>query len=212
MFVQDERSYDNYHEKGDRIYRVVHSETAVGSKDNALAYPGWVWGNAPIGPALKNDFPEIDKVVQFSGRSDILLTYEEKMYQEDGVFFMDSTAFDVFSWKMLRGNPKTALANPYSIVLTESTAKKYFGDEDPLGKMIKGSASAGRSNPGDFTVTGVIADLPSNSHFRFNVLLSMSTFRNSIPEIFTAWGYVDFYTYFLVNEQFDEASFQKENS
>jgi putative ABC transport system permease protein len=209
MFVQDELSYDNYHEKGNRIYRVIHGEETPGSKDNSFAYSAWVWGNAPIGPALKNDFPEIDKVVQFSGRSDILFTYEDKMYQEDGVFFMDSTAFDVFSWKMLRGDPKTALANPYSIVLTESTAKKYFGDEDPLGKMLKGSESAGRSNPGDYTVTGVIADLPSNSHFRFNALLSLNTFRKSIPEIFTYWGYVDFYTYFLVNEQFDEAAFKK---
>ena len=207
MFVQDELSYDNYHEKKDRIYRLVHGESAIDSVGNP-AYPFWVWGNAPVGPALKQDFPEIDKVLQFSGRSDILLTYGEKMYQEDGVFFMDSSAFEVFSWKLLKGNPRTALAAPYSIVLTESTARKYFGDEDPLGKVLKGSESAGRSNPGDYTVTGVMADVPLNSHFRFNALLSMSTFRKSIPEIFTYWGYVDFYTYFLVNERFDEEAFK----
>ncbi len=85
--------------------------------------------NAPIGPALAENFPEIDKVLQFSGRSDILLTNGDRIYQEDGVFFMDSTAFDVFDWKLLKGNPKTALAAPFSIVLTETTAKKYFGDE-----------------------------------------------------------------------------------
>jgi putative ABC transport system permease protein len=167
-----------------------------------------VWGNAPVGPALKRDFPEIEKVVQFSGRADILLTNGEKVSQEDGVFFMDSTAFDVFSWKLLKGNPRTALAAPYSIVLTESTAQKYFGDEDPIGKALKGSESAGRSNAGDYTVTGVMADVPLNSHFRFNALLSMSTFRKSRPDVFDAWGYVDFYTYFLVNDQFNAAAFK----
>ena len=209
MFVKDELSFDNYHEKKERIYRVIHGQRGPDSTDLSSIHPYWVWHNAPIGPALKDDFPEIDKVVQFSGRSDILLTHDDNMYQEDGIFFMDSTAFDVFSWPLLKGNPKTALAAPYSIVLTESTAQKYFGDEDPMGKTLKGSASSGRSNPGDYTVTGLIADLPMNSHFRFNALLSMSTFRNSRPEVFDAWGYVDFYTYFLVNEQFDKQAFKR---
>lgn len=209
MFVQDELSYDNYHEKGARIYRVIHGDaTTADPKNRTFAYPPWVWNNAPIGPALKNNFPEIEKVVQFSGRADILLSYEDKLYQEDGIFFMDSTAFDVFSWKLLKGDPKTALAASYSIVLTETTARKYFGDEDPLGKTLKGSDSPGRGNAGDYTVTGVMEDVPANSHFRFNALLSLNTFRKSIPQIFDAWGYVDFYTYFLVNEQFDEAAFK----
>jgi putative ABC transport system permease protein len=209
LFVQDELSYDTYHEKGDRIYRVIHGWKSTGDSTLGNPNPFWVWGNAPIGPALGNEFPEIDKVVQFSGRADILLSIDDKQYQEDGVFFMDSTAFDMFSWKLIQGDPKTALVAPYSIVLTETTAKKYFGDSDPIGKSLKGSESSGRSNAGDYTVTGVMPDLPSNSHFRFNSLLSMSTFKKSIPEIFTAWGYVDFYTYFLVNEKFDRAAFEQ---
>ncbi|HEY5746172.1 MAG TPA: ABC transporter permease [Chryseolinea sp.] len=210
MFVQDELSYDNYHEKGDRIYRVTHGyKSAKDSEESAKANPFWVWGNAPIGAALRQDFPEIEKVVQFSGRSDILLTYEDKIYQEDGVFFMDSTAFDVFSWQLVRGDPKTVLAAPYSIVLTESTARKYFGDTDPIGKSLQGSESAGRSKAGDYTVTGIMKDVPSNSHFRFNALLSMSTFKKSWPEIFGEWGYVDFYTYFLVKEKFNAAAFKQ---
>jgi putative ABC transport system permease protein len=209
IFVQDELSYDAYHEKGERIYRVMHGrKSADNSEEGAKANLFWVWGNAPIGPSLSNEFPEIDKVVQFSGRSDILLSNEDKVFQEDGIFFMDSTVFDVFSWKLLRGNPKTALIAPYSIVLTESTARKYFGDQDPLGLSLKGSESAGRSDAGDYSVTGVMADVPLNSHFRFNALLSMSTFKKSRPDIFNSWGYVDFYTYFLVNEQFNKTAFE----
>jgi putative ABC transport system permease protein len=208
MFVQDELSFDNYHTKGDRIYRVIHGEKSV-NNSTGRPYPFWVWGNAPIGQVLRNEFPEIDKVVQFSGRSDILLSVEDKMYQEEGAFFMDSTAFDVFSWDLIKGDPKTALAAPYSIVLTETTARKYFGNEDPMGKSLKGSEAAGRSAAGDYTVTGVVKDVPSNSHFRFNVLLSMSTFKKSRPNIFDEWGYVDFYTYFLVNDKFNRAAFEK---
>ncbi|HLZ16002.1 MAG TPA: ABC transporter permease, partial [Cyclobacteriaceae bacterium] len=204
MYVDYERSFDNYHEKGERIYRVIHGSKSEGSSTGSY----WVWGNAPIGQALHDNFPEINKVVQFSGRSDILLTRGETSHQEEGVFFMDSTVFDVFSWKLLKGNPRTALAAPFSIVLTESTARKYFGDEDPLGKSLKGSESSGRSNAGDYLVTGVMEDIPENSHVRFNALLSMSTFRKSVPEVFSEWGYVDFYTYFLVNDKFDRARFE----
>lgn len=207
LFVQDELSYDNYHEKGNRIHRVIHGSTSAEGKQLDFG-SFWVWGNAPIGPALKLEFPEIDKVVQFSGRSDILLKYGDRLYQEDGVFFMDSTVFDVFSWKLIQGNPQTALVAPFSIVLTESTAKKYFGNEDPMGKTLQGSESLGRSIAGNYTVTGVIADVPANSHFRFNMLLSMSTFHTSIPDIFDNWGYADFYTYFLVNESFDKELFE----
>ena len=206
LFVHDELSYDNYHEKRDRIYRLTHGERPLeGERGSSQAH--WVWGNAPVGAALKEDFPEVEKIVQFSGRSDILLTNGERAYQEGGVLYADSTVFDVFSWKLIEGNPKTALAAPYSIVLTRSTARKYFGNEDPLGKMLKGSESAGRADAGDYTVTGIMEDIPLNSHFRFNALLSMSTFRKSRPDVFDAWGYVDFYTYFLVNDHFNVEAF-----
>ncbi|MBD3630820.1 ABC transporter permease [Cyclobacterium sp.] len=209
-FVQDELSVDAYHEKGDRIYRITHGELASPDQpENAGANPFWVWHNPAIGPAIKSYFPEIEKVVQFSGRSDILLTDGENSYQEEGVFFMDSTVFDIFSWEVIQGDPKTALVAPYSMVMTESTAKRYFGNEDPIGKTLKGSDSPGRSNAGDYTVTAVIEDIPANSHFSFNMLLSLSTFRQYWPEVFDRWGYVDFYTYFLANDNFDLASFEQ---
>ncbi|MEO1033485.1 MAG: ABC transporter permease [Bacteroidota bacterium] len=170
LFIQNELSYDHYHEKADHIYRVIH-------KGDADKSDPWVWGNAPIGPALKSDFPEIIEKVQFSGRSDILLTYEENSFQESECFYVDATVFDVFSWPLIYGEPETALETPYSIVLTETTAKKYFGNQNPVGKTIEGIG--GRANDGTYTVTGVMADVPSNSHFNFDVLMSMSSFYQS---------------------------------
>ena len=200
LFIKNELSYDSYHEKGDNIYRIVHH----GSEDNLE--DRWVWGNAPVGSALKADFSEVVEKVQFSGRSDILLEYNERSFQEGNSFYVDETVFNVFSWPLVSGNPETALKVPYSIVLTESTAKKYFGNEDPMGKAIDGIG--GRANDGVYTVTGVMKDVPANSHFSFDVLMSMSSFYQTRPGIFEAWGYVDFYTYFLVTDNFNQEAFQ----
>nr|WP_299170850.1 ABC transporter permease [uncultured Allomuricauda sp.] len=200
LYIQKEFSYDNYHEKGNRIYRVLHHG------DSEDASKAWVWGNAPVGPALKTDFPEIVEKVQFSGRSAILLKYGANAFQENDCFYADPTALDVFSWPLVSGDPATALEAPYSIVLTETTAKKYFGDQDPLGKSIEGVG--GRANDGTYTVTGIMKDVPENSHFSFDVLMSMGSFYQSRSEIFDMWGYVDFYTYLLVSNNFDEKAFE----
>ena len=200
LFINNELSYDTYHEKGDNIYRVVHHGGSEDLNDR------WIWGNAPVGPALKADFSEVIEKVQFSGRSDVLLEYNKNSFQESNCFYVDATVFDVFSWPLISGNPDTALEAPYSIVLTESTAKKYFGNEDPMGKTVDGVG--GRADDGLYTVTGVMKDVPSNSHFSFDVLLSMSSFYQTRPSIFDSWGYVDFYTYFLVDDNFNVADFQ----
>ena len=204
IFIFQELSFDNFHDKKDRIYRVIHHD---GEED--LEDP-WVWGNAPVGPTLKADFPEIIEKVQFSGISDILLKYDKKSFQESECFYADPTVFDVFSWPLISGNPKTALEAPYSIVLTESTAKKYFGNKDPLGKVLDGIG--GRAADGVYTVTAVLEDIPQNSHFKFDILMSMSSFKQTRPEIFDWWGYVDFYTYLLVAENFNQGAFQSKVS
>lgn len=95
LFVSNELSYDTYHEKKDSIYRVIHHSNAENPDD------AWVWGNAPIGPALKSDFPEIIEKVQFSGRSDILLEYNNRKFQEGDCFYADASVFNVFSWPLV---------------------------------------------------------------------------------------------------------------
>lgn len=208
LYVQDELSYDKYHKNINNIYRVVHGYAAdanlkstTGLKEHDYRYQ--VWGNAPVGPALKADFPEVKEVVQFSGRSTILLRNEDKVFQEENVFFADSNVLSVFSWPLAAGDPATALTEPYSAVLTEKTAKKFFGDENPIGKTLQGGSSGGRASEGVYKVTGVLKDIPANSHFTFDALMSMSSFKKSWAEVFDQWGYIDFYTYFLTEPNID---------
>ena len=197
LYVRNELSYDQYHTKRDRIVRVLQTFRSVQKGVNPGApTPGdfWVWGCAPVGPALQADFPEIEKVVQFMSPASLLLQQGEKRFQQDNLLFMDSTAFDVFSWKMLYGNPHTALTAPYSIVLTKTVAQKFFGDANPVGQSLRAD------NTDNYLITGVMEDVPPNSQFTFNGLISMTTARKQRSDIFGYWGYVDFYTYLLLKE------------
>lgn len=200
LYVQDELSYDRYNTNFNQIYRVVHAYRNGKDVDrNSSPAPEdyQVWGNAPVAPALAADFPEIKKTVRFTSPNTFLLEHGDQRFQQEGFVFADSTAFDIFSWKMLAGNPEEALVAPNSVVLTKSIAQKYFGDKNAIGQSLR------VENQETFTVTGVIEDIPANSHLNFNGLVSMSTFRKWRPEIFTEWGYIDFYTYFLIPEQTD---------
>ncbi|RYD90797.1 MAG: ABC transporter permease, partial [Sphingobacteriales bacterium] len=185
LYVQNELSFDRYHVKHERIYRVLQTfrSTSPGQKLNVPSPKDFqVWGCAPVGPALKTDF------AQEAG---------DKRMQQENIVAIDSNAFKLFSWKLLQGDPRTALAAPNSIVLTQQVAEKFFGNTNIVGKTM-------RVNNGDnLIVTGVVANVPPNSQITFNGLLSMSTIRKSAPDMFTWWGYVDFYTYFLLKDHAD---------
>jgi putative ABC transport system permease protein len=120
---------------------------------------------------MQADFPEIEKVVQFMSPVSILLQLGEKRFQQDNLLFMDSTAFDVFSWKMVHGDAHTALLAPYSIVLTKTAAQKFFGNENPVGKVFRAY------NRDNLTVTGIMEDVPARP---------ISTSGNCSPS-FRAW-------------------------
>ncbi len=199
LYVKDELSYDKYHKNYNEIYRVLHAYREKSDHPLPAPAPGeyQVWGNAPVAPALLADFPEIKETARFTSPVTLLLQHNDKRFQESSLVFADSTLFDLFSWKMRYGNPKNALTAPFSIVLTESLARKYFGNSNPVGQVFKADDN------NTLTVTGVMEDVPSNSHFTFTGLLSMSTFYRTRPEIFNEWGYVDFYTYFLLNKNAD---------
>lgn len=209
LYVQHELSYDQYHTKRDRMYRVLQTFRSV-QQGETLTAPTpadfQVWGCAPVGPAIQSDFPEIEKVVQFMSPVSLLLQQGEKRFQQDNLLFMDSTAFDVFSWKMLFGDPHTALTAPNSIVLTKTVSQKFFGNENPVGQALR------VDNRDNYTVTGVMEDVPPNSQFTFNGLISMTTAINGRSDIFGYWGYVDFYTYLLLKENTSIQSLQAKAS
>jgi putative ABC transport system permease protein len=129
-----------------------------------------------------------------------VFAYQDKTFFEEGVLYVDQSIFDVFSFAMIEGDPKTALELPFTMVFTEKTAQKYFGDENPVGKIINWD------NKFDYRVTGVVKDPPPNSHFTFNALASFATFIKYDPRI-GSWNGGSFPTYLLLQENTDIEKF-----
>jgi len=175
LYIVDELTYDKSHLNYKRIYR-LESHFVFSGKDNLFAIT-----QLPMAPTLKDEYPEIEEYARFASTGTLFLKYGGKEFQEDSINFADSTVFRVFTFPFIKGDPKYALNRPYTMVMTESLARKYFGDEDPIGKTIE-------SVDGNlYEVTGVMRDLPGNLHFRFKGLLSASTMR----EILGAEKYKD---------------------
>ena len=190
MWVLNELSYDKFHEKADRICRVT-MDLEVGS---TLHTPVTL---TAVGPALVRDFPEVIYSTRMLPPNRVAVKYEDKLFQEARVGYAENAVFDIFTFPFVSGDPKTALEAPYTVVITESMAEKYFGDEDPLGKILR------FNNEQDFSVTGVVKDIPSNSHFRFNMLRSFQTFIKEGDASDDQWFDVRFYTYLLLDENAD---------
>ena len=191
LYVQFQWSYDRFNTNAEHIYRLTEI-LHLPKEDNARAVT-----SPPMAPALQSAFPEIEKSVRINNSSRILSYGEVKIY-DTRIKYADSTLFDVFTFPMVAGNPQKALVQPYSIVLTESAAKKYFGNERALGAVMKLSDTI------NLTVTGIIKDIPSNAHFTFDAMLSRTTLNdlsNYEPE--DQWFYNGFYTYFLVAKNTD---------
>lgn len=199
IYVKNELSYDTYNINYDRTYRVIQHFGGRGAdlKNEVLPTSEYqVWGNAPVAPALQEFYPEIESVFRFTHGFNWLVEYKGDLYQEKNVVFGDSTFYKVFSWDWIAGNAETALVRPFTIILSKKLAEKYFGNENPVGESLL------MDGEDLYEVTGVY-DIPSNSHFRVDAIMSMSTFKGFRPQIFENWGYVDFYTYFTLNGQAD---------
>ncbi len=180
LWVQDELSYDRFHENAGDIYRVIQD---INFTDHSTT---WSITQGPLGPSLKNDFPEIIKATRITGRG-LRLTYENKSFDE-GVGMADGSIFEMFTFPLVKGDPATALSDPLSIVLTEEMVEKYFGDEDPLGKTIRAD------NQWDFLVTGVLNNIPRNSHLQFDFLIPF-IFGRELNYTVDRWGNSQFRTY-----------------
>jgi len=168
LYIMDELTYDRSHLNHKRIYR-LESHFVINGKDDLFAAT-----QIPLGPTLKDEYPEIEEYVRFAQTGTMFLKYGDKEFQEDSIVYADSTIFSVFTHPLMQGDPKTVLNRPYTMVMTEKLAKKYFGSEDPVGKTLK-------SVEGNlYEVTGVIKDLPGNLHMKFEGLLSVATVRQEI--------------------------------
>ncbi len=197
LFVQDELKYDRHHADADRIYRVVKDFiNDDGSRIPDATTPG------PLAGAMQHELPEVESITRLhpDWGSVVVMEYNEQKLSEPKVWRVDSSFFEVFSVPFILGDPKTALADINSIVLTETTAKRYFGKDDPIGKILKMDGSS------DVTVTAVIRDVAPQSHFHYDFLLS---YRRLSGDANTRWGSYNYYTYVKVRPGTDIPSFEK---
>ncbi|MGA1197020.1 MAG: ABC transporter permease, partial [Candidatus Latescibacterota bacterium] len=189
LLVQDELSYDTHHQNANRIYRIAiqTQNPQTGELRQRLMGPYL------LAEALKTDLPNLT-AVRFS-QSNAVLQYGEKRFTENRAFLAEANVFDVFTFPLIKGDAKTALLEPFSVVITQKIAHKYFGNEEPIGKVLT------LDNEHELTVTGVFQDRPENMHFQFDLFGSM----NAAPKLFNRlrlenWGEGSVYTYVLLPE------------
>src|ERR1700754_5079566 len=169
-YIINELSYDKFNANADRTYRVTRIFYSRNGEENlhlsAVA--------PPFGPLLKNAFPDIEKVTRVLPNNSIIFKYKEKLFNEKNGAFADENFFDVFSLNITNGDKKTALNDPYSVMLTDEIAKKYFGNEDPINKTIILD-----NIKHEFKVTGIFEPMPENAHMHPNILVSFNTLKDT---------------------------------
>lgn len=191
IYVSDELSYDRYHENAERIFRV--SSTITETDDQFT----WNVAQIPFGPQVARDYPEVESFSRFINMPRAAYKFEDKEYIEEDFFYADSTVFDIFTYKVIKGDAKSAVRDPNKIVLTETAAGRYFGESDPIGKILTEGTNT-------YEVTGVIEDVPTNSHFRFEALAA----RNNLPKELGSWGNFGVFSYLLLPEGLDPTAFE----
>lgn len=200
VFVLDELSFDQFHVKRDRVYRVNTAFFTGDAPEGAMDTNGW-----PIGKILEKDYPEVEAVLyaRFSG---LHINQDDKRYRERS-FFASQEFFDIFSFPLLKGNPATALKEPYSVILSENLAAKLFPGEDAFGKTVLMADTL------NMLVTGIMKNIPSQSHIQAEMFLSFSTYTTLVPEFSydEGWGNINLRNYVLLKEGADFTSFAEKS-
>ena len=197
IYIVNELSYDRYNKNGQNIYRLTrsfnNSEGVVSLKLSTVS--------PPFGYYFPTDFPEIRKMTRLLNNGTTPFKYKDKLINEPNVYFADEYLFDVFTLDVVKGNPHTALKDPFSIMLSEESARKYFGNEDPMNKMLK------VNNQFEVKVTGVFKRFPANSHLHPDILVSFNTLNDpnvyGLENMRTNWGNNSFFTFLLLPEHYD---------
>jgi len=198
MYIMDELSYDRYFTNADNIYRIVSD---IKEPDNAFT---WASTQDPLAAELRDNYSDVLNAVRFDGTPRTMYKHDEKEFYEAEFYLVDSTVFDMFSYELINGDRSTALDNPFSLVLTEKVAVKYFGSPSlALGQSLQNDRNEA------FKITAVMKDVPLNSHFRFDALISESTIR----ERQGGWGGFGAFTYVQLPSGYDlsrmDANFDK---
>jgi len=189
IFIKNELSYDSFNKNADRIYRIINKD--ADDKDSFAGSP------PPLGEFLKTNIPELVNFTRLHKISKIV-EYKDKKFYENNLFLADPSLFDIFTFPLVEGDKASALKNPNSMVITEQTAKKYFGNEDPIGKTITIDGSF------DFTISAVAKDVPENSHFHFDFLIPFNRLDDILhTSDLKKWGGWNYYTYVLTSKNAD---------
>lgn len=186
LYVKHELSYDRFHTNADRLYRVVENR---GIGDQLVKYASTY---SALAPALKQEFSSVEYVTHIHPESGLITAPDNEKHQEENIIYADSAFFDMFSFPLLRGDPNTVLDNPLTVVLTERAAKKYFGNENPIGQTLTYRSS---DNTFSLEVTGVMQNTPNNSHIQFDMIFSYLSLNTIAYWEYNVWYYPPMYTY-----------------
>jgi putative ABC transport system permease protein len=197
QYVMHEFSYDAFHVKKDQIFRLQLDRFDKGELSTR-----WAAGCAGIGLDLKTDFPEVKHYVRMHGESSVF-RHGDVFFKEDATYYSSEDFFKVFSVKLTAGVDSTVLKDPFKIVISQSLAKKYFGSEDPIGKVISNNGKT------DYEVTGVFEDLPPNTHMKIDALLSFSSLNKLWNDPIVSWQWDGFMTYIMLDEKTDAKAFEQ---
>jgi putative ABC transport system permease protein len=185
LYVSHELSFDRYHNKADNIYRLCQE-----------VHPYQAPGAARL---LQDNLPEIKKSARILPRDNKLFQFEDKRFKEDYVAWVDAELFEMFSFKFKLGSAENSLQQPGTAVINEKIARKYFGNDDPIGKILK------VDNEYDYLITGVIEDIPQNSHFTFDIFMTLEDGDKMFSENWMEnWGWCNFLVYFEMQKNFSK--------
>ncbi|UCE06772.1 MAG: ABC transporter permease [bacterium] len=193
LYVQYELSFDRYHDNANRIYRAVRDKPS----STFMVFTKTAVTPAPLGPALVEEFPEVLSAMRIIKSQQLLISHEKEHFLEQAIYWADAEVFEIFSIPFIKGDPQTALNNPKSIVLSERMAAKYFGNKDPVGRILTVSERY------HFNVSGVFTDMPANSHFIMDLIVPYETYFQITNNDIYHWGRNFSYTYILLQEGSD---------
>ena len=195
-YIIAELNFDRFHENSNRIYRIGIDANVGG---NEIYMPV---SNPPTAPAILDNYPEVEAAVRLDPTSRKPVKYENRQFFEEDIFYADPSIFKIFTFPMTQGNPETALERAYTVVITEEIAEKYFGNESPLEQTLL------FNNSDEYTITGVVENVPRNSHFTFDFLLSYETKYEMNRERMQEWFNFNEYTYLLLPPDHDPAALE----